>query len=78
MTSVNYLIVATSLKEIAWSSSPFIISADIPIIPPINIIKTNVEGTVHIARPPICALTIPTLTIARKWSIPKTGWEMPS
>ena len=45
----------------------------IPIKPPINITMTKVLGTLHIALPPICALIIPTLTIAKKWSNPNTG-----
>ena len=49
-----------------------------PNKPPIVIIETKVAGTVQIAFPPIWADTIPTLTIARKWSKPKTGWEIPS
>ena len=42
------------------------ISATMPNIPPIIIITTKVLGTVQIALPPICALTIPTLTMAKK------------
>ena len=49
-----------------------------PNKPPIVIIITKVVGTVQIAFPPICADTIPTLIIARKWSKPNTGWEIPS
>jgi len=49
-----------------------------PNNPPTVIIVTNVVGTVQIALPPIWADTIPTLIIARKWSKPKTGWEIPS
>ena len=49
-----------------------------PNKPPIVIIVTNVVGIVQIALPPIWADTMPTLIIARKWSNPKTGWEIPS
>ncbi len=40
--------------------------------------RTNKEGTIQMALPPICELTTPTHTIAKKWSNPKTGWERPS
>ncbi len=48
-----------------------------PSSPPKAITATNVAGTVQIARPPICALSTPTLTIARKWSSPRTGCDRP-
>jgi len=49
-----------------------------PINPPIAIMHTKVAGTVQIAMPPIYADKIPTLIIAKKWSNPKTRWEIPS
>ena len=42
------------------------ISINKPAAPPTIINRTNKEGTVHIALPPICELTTPTHTIARK------------
>ena len=54
------------------------ISMNKPAAPPTIINKTKKEGTVQMALPPICELTTPTQTIAKKWSNPKTGWESPS
>ena len=49
-----------------------------PSTPPRAMTVTKVPGTVQMARPPIWALTMPTLTIARKWSTPSTGWASPA
>ena len=49
-----------------------------PSTPPRAITVTKVAGTVQMARPPIWALRMPTLTIARKWSTPSTGWARPA
>ena len=42
------------------------ISMNKPAAPPTIINKTKKEGTVQIALPPICELTTPTQTIAKK------------
>ena len=42
------------------------ISINKPAAPPTIIKRTNKEGTVQIALPPICELTTPTHTIAKK------------
>ena len=49
-----------------------------PNKPPIVIKITKMDGTNQIALPPIWADIIPTLTMASRWSNPKTGWERPS
>ena len=48
-----------------------------PRIPPTSIKPTKVAGIVQMARPPICALSMPTLSMARRWSSPRTGWVKP-
>ena len=52
--------------EVIYENNNFLIINKNPNKPPIIIMITNVDGTVQIALPPICADNIPTLIIARK------------
>src|SRR5262249_6359429 len=38
---------------------------------------TKLPGTSHSARPPSCQAKMPTVTIARMWSSPPSGWAKP-
>ena len=48
-----------------------------PAMPPSAMMSGKVTGSVHTRRPPICAPQMPTASMARRWSRPKSGCSKP-